>query len=392
MVAEPRGYSRAVLNGARVAVVNWRDPAHRQAGGAEVYAWEFAQALRERGAVVEFVTSRDAGQSAREVIDGVTVVRRGGFVTYFVWAFLHLFRHRRRLDAVMDASTGIPVFAPLVVRRRTPVVLVMHHVHLDQFGTHFSRPVAWLGRFLEGRLMPRVYARARTVAVSESTRDEMRSRLHWRGPIDLLMNGAFPPEDPGSPEGRDPRRLVVLGRLVAHKRVDLVLRAVQRVPDVSLDVIGRGPDHDHLAGVVHELGLAERVTLHGFVDEPSKAELLRAGGLHLCASDAEGWGQVVIEAAAFGLPTIARRVPGLRDAIVDGRTGWLVDDTPGNDDAIVDALVAAVERAVAVLDEPTARSRIFDECREWSSRFSWDAMRAEAAALMESELRIITIR
>jgi glycosyltransferase involved in cell wall biosynthesis len=380
-----------VLSGAHVAVVNWRDPAHRQAGGAEIYAWEFAQGLLARGAEVEFITSRDVGQSRRELVEGVSVVRRGGFVTYFVWAFLHLLRHRRRYDLVMDASTGIPVFAPLAVRRRTPVVLVMHHVHLDQFGTHFSRPMAALGRFLEGWLMPRVYADSRTVAVSESTREEMRARLGWRGPIDLLMNGAFVPTDPGPPE-RDPHRLVVLGRLVAHKRVDLIIRAVDRLPETTLDVVGRGPDQEHLARVVGARRLGERVTLHGFVDEDTKAGLLRGAGVHLCASDAEGWGQVVIEAASYGLPTIARRVPGLRDAIDDGRTGWLVDDTPGDDDAIVDALVGAIERAVTELSDPARQAQIFKQCREWSARFNWTAMRTQAADLAEAEMRHITIR
>jgi len=380
-----------VLSGAQVAVVNWRDPHHRQAGGAESYAWEFARALRDRGAAVEFITSRDEGQPARDVVDGITVIRRGGFLTYFVWAFLHLLRHRRRFAAVMDASTGIPVFSPLAVSRATPVVLVMHHVHLDQFGTHFSAPAAWLGRFLEGWLMPRVYAGARTVAVSESTRQEMRSRLHWRGDIDLLMNGATMPDDPGQPE-RDPRRLVVLGRLVAHKRVDLVLRAVQRVPDVTLDVIGRGPDHDHLAAVVHDLGLRDRVTLHGWVDEATKADLLRRDAVHLCASDAEGWGQVVIEAASYGVPTIARRVPGLRDAIDDGRTGWLIDDRPGDDEALVASLVAAIGAAVAELSDPARQAAMNRNCRDWAARFSWTAMRAEAANLVEAELRSITIR
>ena len=48
----------------------------------------------------------------------------------------------------------------------------------------------------------------------------------------------------------------------------------------------------------------------------------------MCASDAEGWGQVVVEAASYGMPTLARDVPGLRDSIRDGETGWLVAD-PG---------------------------------------------------------------
>ena len=385
-----------MLSGARVAVVNWRDLDHRQAGGAEVYAWEFACALRDGGAIVEFVTSRDSGQSARDEVDGITVVRGGGLFTWFAWAFVYLLRHRRRFDAVVDTSSGIPVFTPLVLRRSTPVVLVMHHVHLDQFGTHFSAPAACLGRTLEGRLMPRVYAGARTVAVSESTREEMRRRLHWRGEIGLLMNGATQPTDPG-PAQRDPQRLVVLGRLVAHKRVDLLLRAVMRLPEVTLDVIGRGPDLASLGALRHELGLTDRVTLHGWVDDEAKAELLRGAGLHLCASDAEGWGQVVIEAASYGVPTIARRVPGLRDAINDQATGWLIEepsgvDGPERDEALVSAFVAAIRGAIDHLSDPARQAAVSRQCRDRAALFSWASMRAQAANLIEAELRSITIR
>ena len=59
------------LAGARVVVVNWRDLDHSLAGGSERYAWEFARALRDAGAHVEFITARDAGQSRRDIRDGI---------------------------------------------------------------------------------------------------------------------------------------------------------------------------------------------------------------------------------------------------------------------------------------------------------------------------------
>ena len=58
--------------------------------------------------------------------------------------------------------------------------------------------------------------------------------------------------------------------------------------------------------------------IHGFLDEDDKHAVLGAAAVHVCASDAEGWGQVVIEAAAYGLPTLARDVPGLRASVHDG--------------------------------------------------------------------------
>ena len=66
-----------------MAVVNWRDPWHSLAGGSERYAWEFARALRDAGAAVDFLTARDAHQRSREVRDGIRVERRGRQFSFY---------------------------------------------------------------------------------------------------------------------------------------------------------------------------------------------------------------------------------------------------------------------------------------------------------------------
>ena len=380
------------LAGRRVVVVNWRDLGHRSAGGSEHYAWHLCRALRDGGADVELLTARDAGQSAREVLEGITVSRAGGTLGFYPRTLLRVLRRRRRVDAVVDAASGIPAFTPLVLRRRTPVTLVVHHVHQDQFGLHFPTPVAAFGRFLERVVTPVVYRRCRTVAVSESTRAQMRERLGWRGPIDLVMNGAEQPSRPVDPAEKDPHRVAVLGRLVVHKRVDVVLEAVatllQREParraSLRVDVAGTGPQAEELAALVAALGLEDVVTLHGFVSEEAKEEILRRASVHVCASDAEGWGQVVIEAAAHGVPTIAREVPGLRDSVVDGVTGTLVPaDAAGLRDHLVAALAASLEEAA----DPAARRRRVEACTQHAARFGWDAMRASALELVADDVR-----
>ncbi len=376
------------LTGRRIAVLNWRDPWHRHAGGAERYAWEFARGLRDAGAEVDFVTARDSGQLATEVRDGIRVVRRGGRFGYYPAVAGWVLRHRGRLDAVVDAACGVPTFSPLVLRRGTPVVLLVHHVHQQQFTTYFPGPVAAFGRFLERLAMPRVYRRARTLAVSRSTHEEMVNQLGWTGPVGLLANGA----DQSGDQARagEPGRLVVLGRLVPHKRVDLVLDAVATLrrerSDLILDVCGTGPDLDRLRARVRDLGLADRVTVHGWVDEATKHELLSRAALHVCASDAEGWGQVVVEAAAYGVPTVARDVPGLRDSIRRGETGWIVPDHPGDLAATGRLLTERIRASLRHLDDPELRDRHDRACRDWAAGFSWERMRTEAAAIVHQEI------
>jgi glycosyltransferase involved in cell wall biosynthesis len=371
------------LDGIRAVFVNWRDPGHSLAGGSERYAWEFSRGLAEAGADVTFFTARDRHQAACETIDGIRVVRAGSQFGFYVRAWAHLLRNRwspRAYDVVVDAENGIPAFAPLVVARATRVLLVVHHIHLEQFRTYFRRPLSDVGRLLEGRLMPRVYRRVPTYAVSDSTAEGLRRRLGWRTPVRILANGSDGLDEQPSGERED--RIVVFGRLATHKRVDLVLRALEPVleerPGLRVDVIGGGPELDRIRGLASAVRADQRVAVHGFAPEELKVRLLRTALLNVCGSDAEGWGQVVVEAASYGIPTVARDVPGLRDSIRDGRTGWLV--RPGSDrpEAVVRALEQGVRRALDELSDPARARQVADECHAWASQFTWPAMRRHA--------------
>ncbi|HWJ08187.1 MAG TPA: glycosyltransferase family 4 protein [Nocardioides sp.] len=379
----------SALTGKRLVVVNWRDLDHRQAGGAEIYAWQFARALREAGADVRFLTARDAGQSADEVREGITIVRGGARTGFIPFALGWLLRHRGDVDAVVDPSCGLPSFSPLVLRRGTPVLLVVHHVHQAQFAAHLSAPAAALARWLERVLMRRVYRRRTVAAVSASTAAEMRDQLGWTGDIRILANGAdLPSYDAAEAVTKDADRIAVLGRLVTHKRVDLALEAVAVAlgrPELAgrelrVDVIGQGPDRDRLLARASELGIADRVTFHGYLSEADKHAVLARASVHLCASDAEGWGQAVIDAAARGVPTVARDVPGLRDSILPDESGWLVADHTDHR-VVADRLAGALGHALVTTPDPVSRVHRADACLAWAGRFDWSRMREDARDL-----------
>jgi glycosyltransferase involved in cell wall biosynthesis len=353
------------LAGLRLAVVNWRDPWHPAAGGAETYAWEMARRFAAAGARVRFVTARARGQAPHQLVDGVRLIRMGGFFTVYPLVLLWLLRRRSRFDAVLDCSNGIPFFSPWVLSRRTRVLCVVHHVHDRQFAV-LPCPLAALGRFLEGPGARWTYRRRLSVAVSPSTVAAMRERLGWLGPIEIVPNGVSA-EPCGAPREARPR-LVCVGRLVAHKRVDLLLDAVpelrERWPDLRVDIVGRGPEEDRLRA-----RLPEGATLHGYLPDTDKERLVAGARLQVIASQGEGWGLCVLEAAALGVPTVAFDVDGLRDAIRHGETGWLVPE--GGD------LAKGIAAALAELDGTHA-----DRCRAWASRFDWDGSAARMAALV----------
>ncbi len=375
------------LQGRSIAIVNWRDPWHPEAGGAERYAWEVAQGLLRRGARVRYLTARSPGQTRRDDQDGVPIVRLGGRLTVYPAILLWTLLHRRSVDAVIDCQNGIPFFTPWVLPRRVPVLCVMHHVHDAQFGVHFPAPVAALGRLLEGPVARWCYRGQECVAVSQSTVDAMRRRLGWTGPIHIVPNGlataafAAPPaeSDGGAPSGRPV--LTWVGRLVAHKRVERVLDVAERLAarGVTVQVIGRGPAAESLSAEVAARGLAGKVQLRGYLPEADKRAAVAASTLHLNTSQGEGWGLCVLEAAALGIPTVAYDVDGLRDAVRDGETGWLVRSGERIEDV--------TERALKELADPVRRAEVAAACRNWASQFDWDHSAGLIAGLIGSLLQ-----
>ena len=370
----------ADVAGLRVAVVNWRDPWHPSAGGAEQYAWQMAVGLLARGARVRYLTARAPGQSRRECRDGVEIVRTGSRLSVYPRALGWLAAHRRSFDVVIDCQNGIPFFTPWVLSRRVPVLCVMHHVHDAQFGVHFSPVMAAIGRFLEGPVARRTYRRHACVAVSPSTVTAMRERLRWTGDIYLVPNGAPAPGDE-APAGAAGRSLAWVGRLVAHKRAELILPVARRLAGTgcTIDVVGRGPAAPSLASAVGAAGLDGVIRLRGFLPEARKRQIVAGSLLHLNTSQGEGWGLCVLEAAALGVPTVAFDVDGLRDAIWDGKTGWLVRSGETIEDV--------TERAVKELADPARRRDIAAACRRWAATLTWDRSAARMAELIGASVQ-----
>ncbi len=367
-----------------VVVCNWRDGPHPQAGGAELYCEQVAAELHRAGVRVTYLTARPPGAARREHTGHGTVVRGGGRFTVYLFVLLWLLFHRARVDGVIDSQNGVPFFTPLALRRRTPVVLLIHHVHQDQFGVWFPGPVAALGRWLEDRGSRLVYRRRAVCAVSPSSRAEIRARLSLPGPVYLAPCGQPAPDPAPAPRGmcrdRAPR-IVCVGRLVRQKRVDRLLRAMptlqRELPGTRLHLVGDGEARPELEELAAELGVAEAVVFHGRVSRDKRDELVASAWITATASMGEGWGLSVMEAAAAGVPAVAYAVPGLRDTIRPGGTGWLVEPDGELAPALLDAL-----RAVQT---PRRAEEWAARCRAWAGRFGWHATAGHLLAALTAE-------
>jgi glycosyltransferase involved in cell wall biosynthesis len=140
------------------------------------------------------------------------------------------------------------------------------------------------------------------------------------GRIRQICNGV---EEPDPPAPRSPEPLfLAIGRLTDYKRLDLLLRLWDRVRHVvggKLVIAGDGPERPRLEALA-----GPGVVFTGRVSEQEKHRLLCSAWLLMHPALIEGWGIVVAEAAIRGTPAVAFDVPGLRDSVIHGQTGMLV--------------------------------------------------------------------
>ncbi len=162
---------------------------------------------------------------------------------------------------------------------------------------------------------------------------------------------------------KDPEpTLVFLGRLKSTKQpehaIEIFRRVKMRIPDARLWIIGIGTLDDELKKRAEGLG---GVTFWGRVSEGEKFAILRRAHLLLVPSIREGFGINVIEAAASGTPAIGYNVPGLRDSIRNGETGYLVNSAE-----------EASSRIVELLNDHNLYEKMTLACVRYAKGFDWD--------------------
>lgn len=165
--------------------------------------------------------------------------------------------------------------------------------------------------------------------------------------------------------------LVTVGRQVRRKGFAwFIERVMPKLPDrVVFWLAGDGPERENIEIAIQRSGLQDRVRCLGRISEEELVELYRRGQLFIMPNivvpgDMEGFGIVMLEAGACGLPTLAADLEGIRDVIEEGVNGWFA---PTED---ADAFAARIQ---ALLDDPTAVHAASERTAEYVTKtFTWD--------------------
>ena len=351
------------LRGKHVVILSWRDTRNPEGGGAERYLEKVATGLVAAGAQVTIFCAAHVAAPPEEVVDGIRYVRRGSKMSVYLQGMLALRRgDLGRPDIVVDVQNGLPFFTPLVTR--APVVVLVHHVHREQWPVVYPGLIGRVGWWIERRLAPWLYRRRQYVAVSRATRDELRA-LGVRGRRIAVVHNGTDPYVPVVP-GKAPYPMIaVVGRLVPHKQVehaiDVAVELRHRWPELRLHVVGSGWWEAELREYAAAVGAEDVVVFEGHVDEVHKHEVYERSWLLALPSLKEGWGLVVGEAGMHRTPTVAyRSAGGTRESVADRRSGRLVED--------LDDFAATVAE---LGEDQVQRERLGEGALEMSHAFSW---------------------
>lgn len=349
----------------RILILNWRDTRHKWGGGAEVYLHEAAKRWAQAGHHVVWFCGNDHKCPRQEVLDGIHIIRRGGFFMVYIWAFLYyIFHFHGKFDAVVDSENGIPFFTPLYVKE--PKFLLVHHVHQDKiiFQGRLPFPLTQIAMLLESKLMPWVYRHQKIITVSQSSKKDLL-KLFPNSDISIINPGIDPAKFITSKKTSDPSFLY-LGRIRPYKNLDIAIRAFAKVvvnhPKAIFTIAGWGENIPEFKKLTKELNIEDSVRFLMRVSEEEKIELLAKSWVMVQPSSFEGWGITVIEANASGTPVIASDVIGLRDSVVHQETGLLV---PARD---VEGFAFAMDYLIA---HKARLKNLSTAAITWSKNFNW---------------------
>lgn len=371
-------------------------------GGPATHARDLREELAARGHQVKVLTLTDAGATSPETVAlsrGLPWPVRFGAVAWW------LIRNRPSYDVVYATGLHGPAVLGAWLARRPVVAKVVGDPawergrRLGLVSSEFDAFQEEPGDSVRLRLMRdfrRWWSRRATVITvpSEYLRGVVSGWGVQPDSIVTIPNGVRP-VGPRRPKARhDGLQIAFVGRLIGHKRLDVVLEAIRQSPRVTLEIMGDGPEESKVARLRTQLQLDDRVRLCGRMDHASVLDRLREADALVLASEYEGLPHVALEALACGTPVIAPRVGGIDEVITDGENGVLYESIG------VDTVRASIGRLaqdpslVAQLSErawQSAEAVHFDRCADRLESLLQRAALDRPAVVMFGKSRVVRL-
>lgn len=310
-------------------------------GGGERRLYEIAKRLVRRGHEVDVLCMKISNVPEYENIDGINVYHLGptinnppyrsplDFLRFIISVFKWLTTHKYD---VVDAQAFIPLIPAslaYILKIQKNVIGTIHDVaeekNKEQWIYYGS-----IANFFEKILYKLPFKKI--ITVSNAVKRILNRKYGIpNNKIHVVYNGVdLKLIDSVECNGIDKNSIIFVGRLIPHKHVDELIKAVKllvnEIPDVKLKIIGDGVVSKNLKNLVKKLSIEDKVKFFGKIDDYSDViKEIKKSEVLVLPSTREGFGMVLVEANACYKPVIAYKSGGVTEVIDDGINGFLVN-------------------------------------------------------------------
>lgn len=349
-------------------------------GGAEKRIWDIARLLTKKGYEFHFYTGQWPGMKRDEIIDGIHlhgVYKVGNFYVNGKKSIIESLLYTIKLFPVLlkadfdvidcDQFPLIHIFPVklIAILRKKRIILTWYEV----WGKYWFKYIGWKGVF--GYLIEKIVIRFPDNIVSASK--HTTNRL-------ISQNKINPSKIVTIPVGIDIENIVEVkpsknksdvifaGRLLFHKNVDILIKSIKLIkeknPEIKSLIIGDGPEKKRLEALTQKLNLEKNIKFLGFLENHDDVyAIMKSSKAFVLPSTREGFGIVVIEANACGIPviTIDHKDNAARDLIEEGKNGFVCKL---NEEEIA-------ERVMRIL-EYNLSQKMKKRCIDLAQRYDWN--------------------
>lgn len=369
-----------------ILIFSWRGPGHPNEGGAEQVTHEHAKAWVRAGHNVTLFTSSFDGAKRFEELDGVKIIRSGDqILTVQIRAFVwYMFSKHPKYDLVVDQFHGIPFFTPLFVRCK--ILAFIHEVARDVWSMNpWKYPLntipTILGPKVEKFVFKYIYKKIIFLTVSDSTKGDLVKMGVRKQNVNVINNGIITPKPMPNLKKDKIKTAMFLGAIATDKGIEDVIKVFYEM-DRKDDqwkywIVGKAAplELERLRKWIDNFNLKDKVKIWGYVSNKKKFELLSRAHVLVNTSFHEGWGLVNLEANSVGTPVAGYSVHGIKDSVIDGKTGLLV----GRGE-----IRELSSKILEFTRDESGYEKMCKECLKWSSKFSWVKSGEQSLELIES--------
>lgn len=372
----------------KILIFSWRDIKDPSSGGAEILTMRLAESWVKEGHRVGIVSAQFPGAKKIETFEGIKIYRPAHFggqspLKYLLFLYQTVRFYRKNLagkyDLVIDQVHGLPSFTPFFVKEQ--VIFFPLEVAKSIWFYEVRFPFSLIGYFLELASL-KLFKNFPFLTISSSTAQDLKN-------LGIQNVSTVAPGTNYKPLRKVPRKsrfplLLSLGRITEMKRIEdsvFAFRLLHKeLPQIKLVIVGKGKEKylKKLKNLCHLLGIDDRVIFTGYLSEKEKKRLLSEAWILVSTSLREGWGLTVLEAAACGTPTVAYKISGFVDSVIDGQTGFLCQRNNPHE------IVKNIRR---LLLNRSLRKRFSQNALGFSRQFSWEKTAKETLEIFKKIIK-----